>query len=57
MTIALEIDQPLRLRGLLEQLVEAGTLAEHASQVPFTPQTLTRLLLYARDWNTNTRCV
>ncbi len=55
MAIALEIDQPLRLRGLLEQLLEAGTLVEHAEQIAFTPQTLTRLLLYIRDWNTNTR--
>ena len=55
MTIALEIDQPLRLRGLLQKLVEEDSLAHHVSQVVFSPKTLTRLLLYVRDWNTNAR--
>ena len=55
MTIALEIDQPLRLRGLLEKLVQEGTLEKYVSQVTFTPLTLTRLFLYIRDWNTNSR--
>jgi len=55
MTIALEIDQPLRLRGLLEKLVEENSLDKHVGAVVFTPQTLTRFLLYIRDWNTNAR--
>lgn len=55
MEIAMEIDQPLRLRGLLEKLIAEGTLQQYIEQVEFSPTTLTRLLLYARDWNTNAR--
>ena len=56
MTIALEIDQPQRLRGLLEKLLEEeGAIDRVAADVVFTPVTLTRLLLYVRDWNTNAR--